>query len=47
MNMRVGTNTALARMIAVFGVEKPHCAYLFTSRRANRIKVRVHASAEG
>ncbi|MFK4082176.1 IS66 family insertion sequence element accessory protein TnpB [Pseudomonas qingdaonensis] len=40
--MRAGTETALARVIAVFGVAKPHCAYLFANRRANRMKVLVH-----
>ena len=42
MDMRAGTETALARVIAVFGVAKPHCAYLFANRRANRRKVLVH-----
>jgi transposase len=42
MDMRAGTETALARVIAVFGAAKPHCAYLFTNRRATRIKVLVH-----
>ena len=42
MDMRAGTETALARVIAVFGAAKPHCAYLFTNRRANRMKVLVH-----
>jgi transposase len=41
MDMRAGTETALARVIAVFGAAKPHCAYLFANRRANRIKVLV------
>ncbi|MBB4868292.1 hypothetical protein HNP46_007215, partial [Pseudomonas nitritireducens] len=27
--MRGGTDTALARVVAVFGAAKPHCAYLF------------------
>ena len=39
---RAGTETALARMVAVFGAAKPHCAYLFANRRANRMKVLVH-----
>ncbi|WP_146052121.1 IS66 family insertion sequence element accessory protein TnpB [Pseudomonas syringae] len=39
MDMRAGTETALARVIAVFGAAKPHCAYLFANRRANRVKV--------
>ncbi|KPX90863.1 putative transposase [Pseudomonas amygdali pv. mori] len=42
MDMRAGTETALARVIAVFGAAQPHCAYLFTNRRANRMKVLVH-----
>ncbi|WP_080572972.1 IS66 family insertion sequence element accessory protein TnpB [Xanthomonas citri] len=42
MDMRAGTETALARMIAVFDAAKPHCAYLFANRRANRMKVLVH-----
>lgn len=42
MDMRAGTETALARVIAVFGAAKPHCAYLFANRRAIRRKVLVH-----
>ena len=42
MEMRAGTETALARVIAVFGAAKPHCAYLFANRRANRMKILVH-----
>ncbi|MGO4801620.1 IS66 family insertion sequence element accessory protein TnpB [Pseudomonas sp. W22_MBD1_FP4] len=42
MDMRAGTETASARVIAVFGTAKPHCAYLFANRRANRMKVLVH-----
>ncbi|RFP98403.1 IS66 family insertion sequence hypothetical protein [Pseudomonas aeruginosa] len=34
MDMRAGTDTALARVVAVFGAAKPHCAYLFANRRA-------------
>ncbi len=45
MDMRAGTDTALARVVAVFGAAKPHCAYLFANRRANRIKVLVHVCA--
>jgi transposase len=26
----------------VFGAAKPHCAYIFANRRANRMKVLVH-----
>ena len=36
------TETALARVIAVFGAAQPHFAYLFANRRATRVKVRVH-----
>lgn len=42
MDMRAGTETALARVVAVFGAAKPHHAYLVANRRANRIKVLVH-----
>lgn len=42
MDMRAGTETALARVVTVFGAAQPHCAYLFANRRANRIKVLVH-----
>jgi transposase len=41
-DMRAGTETALARVVAVFGAAKPHCAYLFANRRANWMKVLVH-----
>ena len=42
LDMRAGPDTALARVVAVFGAAKPHCAYLFANRRANRMKVLVH-----
>jgi hypothetical protein len=42
MDMRAGAETALARVVAVFGATKPHSAYLFANRRANRMKVLVH-----
>ena len=41
MDMRAGTDTALARVVRVFGAARPHSAYLFANRRANRIKVLV------
>ncbi|WP_186684766.1 IS66 family insertion sequence element accessory protein TnpB [Pseudomonas vanderleydeniana] len=41
MDMRAGTETALARVIDVFGAAKPHCAYLFANRRTTRLKVQV------
>jgi len=42
VDMRAGTETASALVIAVFGAAKPRCAYLFANRRANRMKVLVH-----
>ena len=42
LDMRAGTDTALARVISVFGAAYPHHAYLFANKRANRIKVLVH-----
>lgn len=42
MDMRAGTNTALGRVVAVFGSARPHNAYIFTNRRGDRLKVLVH-----
>ena len=42
LDMRAGTETALARVVRVFGAVRPHHAYLFANRRANRLKVLVH-----
>lgn len=42
LDMRAGTETALARVVNVFGAARPHHAYLFANRRANRMKVLVH-----
>jgi len=42
LDMRAGTDSALARVVQVFGAAQPHSAYLFANRRANRIKVLVH-----
>ena len=42
LDMRAGTEAALARVVHVFGAARPHHAYLFANRRANRIKVLVH-----
>jgi transposase len=42
LDMRAGTDTALARVVGVFGEARAHHAYLFTNRRANRLKVLVH-----
>ena len=42
LDMRSGTESALARVVNVFGAARPHHAYLFANRRANRLKVLVH-----
>jgi transposase len=42
LDMRSGTEAALARVVHVFGSARPHHAYLFANRRANRMKVLVH-----
>jgi transposase len=41
LDMRSGTESALARVVTVFGAARPHHAYLFANRRANRLKVLV------
>lgn len=48
LDMRAGTDTALARVVAVFGAAHPHHAYLFANKRANRLKIWcMTASASG
>ena len=42
LDMRAGTDTALARVVNVFGSARPHHAYLFANKRANRLKVLIH-----
>jgi transposase len=42
MDMRGGTDTALARVVAVFGAARPHHAYVFANKRSTRLKVLVH-----
>ncbi|MBX3628239.1 MAG: IS66 family insertion sequence element accessory protein TnpB [Rhizobacter sp.] len=42
MDMRLGTEAALSRVVGAFGAAHPHHAYLFANRRANRMKVLVH-----
>jgi len=42
LDMRAGTETALARVVRAFGEARPHCAYVFANKRANRMKVLVH-----
>jgi transposase len=42
MDMRAGADSALARVVSVFGQAQAHHAYLFINKRANRMKVLVH-----
>ena len=42
LDMRAGTDTVLARVVKVFGATRPHHAYLFTNKRATRIKVLMY-----
>jgi transposase len=42
VDLRLGPDSALARVVSVFGAAQPHHAYLFTNRRANRLKILVH-----
>ena len=42
VDMRVGTDTLLTRVVQVFGEARVHHAYLFANRRANRMKALVH-----
>jgi transposase len=42
-DLRVGMEALLAaQVVKVFGEARPHEAYLFANRRANRIKILVH-----
>jgi transposase len=42
LDMRAGTETALTRVVRVFGEAQAHHAYLFANRRVTRIKLLVH-----
>lgn len=42
LDMRAGIDSALARVVAVFGAAHPHCAYVFANKRATRLKVLMH-----
>ena len=42
MDMRAGMDSALARVVQVFGAARPHHAYVFANRRSTRLKVLVH-----
>ncbi len=41
LDMRAGPEKALARVINRFGEARPHTAYVFANKRANRMKVLV------
>ena len=42
LDMRAGTDSALARVVSVFGAAQPHHAYVFANKRSTRLKVLVH-----
>lgn len=42
LDMRAGTDTALARVVKVFGAARPHHAYLFANKRSTRLKVLIY-----
>ncbi len=42
LDMRAGVDTALARVVSVFGQAQAHNAYVFVNKRANRMKVLIH-----
>lgn len=42
IDMRAGADSVLARVNQVFGEAQLHHAYLFTNKRATRVKVLVH-----
>jgi transposase len=42
LDMRAGADTAIARVVNVFGEARAHHAYVFVNKRSNRMKVFVH-----
>lgn len=42
IDMRVGFDTALGKVVKVFGAVRPHHAYLFANKRSTRIKVLIY-----
>lgn len=42
LDMRAGADAALRRIVQVFGSARPHHAYLFANRGANRMKMLVN-----
>jgi transposase len=41
LDMRSGPEKALSRVISSFGEARPHTAYVFANKRANRVKVLI------
>jgi len=41
LDMRMGAETALARVVNVFGAARPHHAYAFANRRAKQTTFRI------
>jgi len=41
MDMRSGTESALGRVVTVFGAAHPHHAYVFLNRRGDRMKTLI------
>jgi transposase len=42
LDLRAGTDTALARVVKAFGAARPHHAYLFANKSSTRMKVLVY-----
>lgn len=42
IDMRLGVDGVLARVIHWFGQARPHCAYAFVNARGNRMKLLIH-----
>lgn len=42
IDMRLGIDGVLARVIECFGCAQPHCAYAFVNARGNRMKLLIH-----
>lgn len=42
LDMRAGADTALARVLKVFGSVRPHHAYLFANRSSTRMKILIY-----
>lgn len=47
LDMRAGADTTLARIVQVFGQVRPHHAYLFATRRADKAILRTELATGG